>query len=713
MYCKKCGKQLKDGARFCSSCGQAVTPVSQEAVPEKQLGNRQKVEEKKPFPIWIPILVCVIVAAAALAVGAALGMRSRPSQQESIQKEEQEEERRNEPEETQEKAAVMEEEEEESETEKEQSETEKEQSETEKEESETEKEGQKAEAEETSDMAQQHSGPKSQLAQQIHSLNTEAGALPSIDIDAENYQPAQRDYDAAWDMMLFYTLEDVNPDNEADGKINGYNIRKKELINVDSGRTVEYNIYTNPQSAVINKIVSIEQDGAQLLVREYYYTDEGKINFIFDYKDTNYFPSYATPNRDGERFYFDKDRLTKWRVVSGGEQTNYVIGANAAEAGANAGAVILYSELDAATQSSYDAKEKAMINAAYNTYATVKASEGINVIQGYVYDKDGSGLNQAEVAIYPKDEKEAAYQTSTNADGWYQIYVPSRTYSYELKFTKDQYTETVLYNLAVDEQNIGNYQPSVYLMEGDQEYDMTIRLCDALNYNISGDGMIPLDAAEYVIRRGINCTQGDAVSEGISDGSGMIYVTLPVGMYTVQVTKTGYDTSYFILTVRSAEETQYNISPKLQAGEMRIVLTWGQSPSDLDSHLFTPYCTAEEHISFYHSADTQGNSLDVDVVTGYGPETVTISNLDMQGLYKYYVADFTNCSYGNFNSMDMSMSNATVNVYTQDGLIATFYVPTNCQGVIWEVFEIRNGVLVPSQRYYEAVEDKDWWSAKY
>ena len=102
----------------------------------------------------------------------------------------------------------------------------------------------------------------------------------------------------------------------------------------------------------------------------------------------------------------------------------------------------------------------------------------------------------------------------------------------------------------------------------------------------------------------------------------------------------------------------------------------------------------------------------VDITTGYGPETVTISNLQRIGLYKYYVADFTNCSRGDYASREMSYSDACVNVYTSDGLVSTFHVPVGREGVIWEVFEIRNGTLIPSQRYYQAVQDKDWWSTK-
>ena len=107
--------------------------------------------------------------------------------------------------------------------------------------------------------------------------------------------------------------------------------------------------------------------------------------------------------------------------------------------------------------------------------------------------------------------------------------------------------------------------------------------------------------------------------------------------------------------------------------------------------------------------DSAGHaSLDVDDMDGYGPETTTICPVK-QGQYKFYVCDYTNCSQDKENSRQMSDSSATVRVYGRQGLIRTFYVPVNREGVIWEVFEIRGGTIIPTQRYYDAIGNKTWW----
>lgn len=223
-----------------------------------------------------------------------------------------------------------------------------------------------------------------------------------------------------------------------------------------------------------------------------------------------------------------------------------------------------------------------------------------------------------------------------------------------------------------------------------------------------------LSNAVIYIRAGVNNRDGSVVAQATADGSGLAQMDLAPGMYTAEVQKSGYDTTYYNFAARAGMQTvQINASPQLAQGEVRIVLTWGERPWDLDSHLFTPYDSSfgdnTYHIWYGNRTDRIGNNLDVDDTDGFGPETTTIPVL-RNGLYKYYVADYTNCSSGRPTSYDMSNSGATVQVYTSNGLTAVFTVPTNTPGVIWEVFEIRNGAIVPIQRYYSNIEENSWWS---
>lgn len=188
-------------------------------------------------------------------------------------------------------------------------------------------------------------------------------------------------------------------------------------------------------------------------------------------------------------------------------------------------------------------------------------------------------------------------------------------------------------------------------------------------------------------RSGSGSEEGDAVTSAVSDANGEINLQVPPDTYTLEYMKEGYVTEYEEVTVRS--QTRENLgtkvlSPNLGEGEWRIVLEWGNSPADLDSHLVSD----AYHISYYSPVAGQMASLDVDDTDGQGPETITITNLDVSGHYEYYVHDFSNS--GNANSNALASSGATVKVYMPNGEIREYSVPGG-NGTIWSVFTIDNG----------------------
>ncbi|SHO47103.1 zinc-ribbon domain-containing protein [Anaerocolumna xylanovorans] len=556
---------------------------------------------------------------------------------------------------------------------------------------------------------------KDSLTAQLLALNAPGAKLESIDITKDNYSPAERNKSYKWDTALFYTLEEISPDNAEDGLINSYDIEKKQLVNDGTGNKMEYEIYRNPANNIVNKIVSIEYLGDYLKISDYYFDDNGKVNFIFVRKDINYIPAYANPTIDGERFYFNKDVLVKWRTVKEGKQTNYIIGGNEKERGGNAGKVYLYDDLAEKKQKAYDKKEKEMINAAYNTYQVVLAAKGISNIIGYVNDEYGNPMAGAKVKLYSVEYGDYLLELETDGNGMYSIVVPSKDAEYNILVELNGYVATTLYGIRMDKQSVGVYQENIYLVHANgSSYDIELVLTDALNRADDYDGMLRLDNAGVQVRPGINNKTGSVYLSAEADQNGQVYVNLKEGTYTVEINKTGYATTYYTIVAKEGiNNIQINTSPLLNEDEIRIVLTWSDNPKDLDSHLFTPYDSTSGdstyHIWFGNKADFNGNNLDVDDTDGYGPETMTINHLG-NGLYKYYVADYSDCSIKNTSSTAMSFSDARVSVYTKDGLVQSYYVPNNKEGVIWELFEIRNKRIIPIQRYYNNIDDKTWWN---
>jgi len=180
----------------------------------------------------------------------------------------------------------------------------------------------------------------------------------------------------------------------------------------------------------------------------------------------------------------------------------------------------------------------------------------------------------------------------------------------------------------------------------------------------------------------------------------------PAGTNTLTTSMNGYSNNTQSITLAAGENKQITValSPVLSAGEMRIVLTWGATPSDLDSHLTGPDNAAARFHVYYSDKTPSGAdaNLDVDDTSSYGPETVTISERH-SGTYKYYIHDYSNRSSSSTSAM--AQSGARVQVYSgAGGLIATYNVPTS-PGTLWYVFSMdgASGAITPqNQMSYES-----------
>lgn len=145
------------------------------------------------------------------------------------------------------------------------------------------------------------------------------------------------------------------------------------------------------------------------------------------------------------------------------------------------------------------------------------------------------------------------------------------------------------------------------------------------------------------------------------------------------VKKTGYST---LVAKCPCEGMTYALSPVMHNLDgMRVVLTWGEAPKDLDSHL----AYAGNHIFFSHQRGDDAN-LDVDDTTSYGPETITLERKHFGTSYVYAVHDFTDRS--DPGSRALSNSAAKVFVYVGASLVRTYSVPKNKVGNLWTVFRL-------------------------
>jgi hypothetical protein len=209
------------------------------------------------------------------------------------------------------------------------------------------------------------------------------------------------------------------------------------------------------------------------------------------------------------------------------------------------------------------------------------------------------------------------------------------------------------------------------------------------------DGLIPLRFIDALEGKPVDGARVAVSGIGafITDIQGII--TFPEqedGFYTLEFSKQGYITSKveFEVKLNNVFTNNISVSPVLKGDYMRIVLDWGQRPSDLDLHLEKE---GGYHISYRntHSADDGSVLLDHDAMYGFGPETITLMETELRSVYRLYVHDYTNGNRS--SSAELARSGAVVRVYGRNGLLRTFYLPPNLRGTRWDVFRIVNGEI--------------------
>lgn len=228
-------------------------------------------------------------------------------------------------------------------------------------------------------------------------------------------------------------------------------------------------------------------------------------------------------------------------------------------------------------------------------------------------------------------------------------------------------------------------------VEDEKEYILAATVLDATTG-------APVSGAKVRVYEGYN-TFGNA-EEGTTDSTGKLNVDIvSSGTYTVVVEKDGYITETFeVFVLSNVKETMktFHISPTISGEGIRFVLTWGASPTDLDSYLVgTSGDGTNVNINFTNMSAANATGvciaeLDVDDTSSFGPETVTL--YDTTGSYEFFVDDFT-------NSGSTSTSGATVKIYVGSTLYATVNITGGVTDV-WHVCTVVDGVITVTNRPY-------------
>lgn len=319
--------------------------------------------------------------------------------------------------------------------------------------------------------------------------------------------------------------------------------------------------------------------------------------------------------------------------------------------------------------------------------AAVDATEGEDAEDEEVAEEEDGEAEEEEsvgaVVINP-------YMTTTDANGYYSFNIyPGR---YSLVATANDYLVLTMDTVIV---NAGeaSVAPTITLISANETGASAVagRLTNALNGQA-------IEGVKVELRARWNNYTGEVVYTAYTDADGTYNVEANAGYYTATYSKDGFVTkSQNTIAIPGATSNIQNeaLTPEMEAeNSYRVVLTWGEAPRDLDSHITGP---TEDGDGYFHVCywnknykDAEGNdvvTLDYDDISSFGPETVTLITPEDDAIYRYSVHNYS-------GEADMKISNATVVVYEGTTLVATYYIPLIGEGDVWNVFDIVDGEIV-------------------
>jgi len=231
-------------------------------------------------------------------------------------------------------------------------------------------------------------------------------------------------------------------------------------------------------------------------------------------------------------------------------------------------------------------------------------------------------------------------------------------------------------------ESILHYDTIILTDDNYQEGNLTIKVVDGTT-GTTLNGF----TAKILNSTGVNVDEEN--TNNINSG----YVsTQAKGAYTVKISKDSYNDGEAQCTITANENTEciVNIVSNAQIanGEITSVLSWGATPSDLDSHLVRKTNGNQDYHIYYGDKTGTDANLDRDDTSSYGPETITINNVSQDSVYTYYVYNF---SGGAGTVLPNSGAKVELNF---NGTQRTFTVP-NEEGQYWKVFEIDHGRIIP------------------
>ena len=319
-------------------------------------------------------------------------------------------------------------------------------------------------------------------------------------------------------------------------------------------------------------------------------------------------------------------------------------------------------------------------------------------LSGTITNNTNTGVNNVSIELNAVSGNKATYTTTTNSEGAYEFSNVSAG-----KYTLNTIGEG--YNKSTTDINIDKDDIKDFVIEGEANVNGTII-----------NSQTGLGLANATINFSRPSTSKELFVEFIiiTDNNGQFeLIGAAMGSFTLTIEAEGFFTRIVEGILFSEGDNiieQQTIVEEPEEGTYRIVLSWGESPSDLDSHITGPNGNDRFHVFYDNTIYNNGIvNLDVDDVSSYGPETITIKSFE-DGMYRYSVHNYSNQNLG--GGIEIQESPARVEIFDFEGLVSTFIAPEYTgEGNTWRVFEITasgNTIEInPINTYLQAQHDED------
>ncbi len=340
----------------------------------------------------------------------------------------------------------------------------------------------------------------------------------------------------------------------------------------------------------------------------------------------------------------------------------------------------------------------------YDTH--FKFSGLMQCLTGFVTEETEEGnvpVKNACVTVTKKvntNQEQVVKKVQVNKNGTFLLFLDPGEYN--LYVSAPGYVTYKQQKVEIDTASVTDLKEIVLVKEDDEDPAVISGfVLDATTGDGVGGALVRLRKyKESISDNYIKLTTGENLM-AISDDDGYYELNdLAPGYYTLEVSSPGYTTGHFSTAASAGDVTKEDlvISGFTGEGVIRVILTWGKDPRDLDSHMVGPKPGGGSFHTWFSDKSTSNDKgiiadLDLDDTTSYGPETTSVRQ-PAEGIYYFYVHHYA-------GEGSIADSGAKVKVYIGGKPRGTFEAPSG-SGKYWNVFKYNSKTGELTERGYNS-----------